>query len=63
MHVFQERLVTGLNTDHGSMEAYVDLQDLSDFEEHFFLIVIEKLPTGLSVLHMWRIVIASQGEI
>jgi hypothetical protein len=41
----------------------VDLQNLVTFEEHFYLVVVEKLPHAAhSVLHMWRVVIASESE-
>jgi hypothetical protein len=44
------------------MEAIIDLRNITIFEENFFLVVIEKLNHGGSVLHMWRIVISSQPE-
>jgi hypothetical protein len=71
MHIFQEQLVTGRGNRAGQydrggqthLEALVDLQNLVTFEEHFYLVVVEKLPHAAhSVLHMWRVVIASESE-
>jgi DmX-like protein len=39
--------------------AMVDLQRNADFEEPFYIVVLEKTTNGTTV-HMWRIVIASQ---
>ena len=67
IHIFQEQLITGQRSGEydlkgqTNIEALVDLQHLTTFEEHFFLVVIEKMDSGSSVLHMWRIVISSQG--
>ena len=67
IHVFQDQLITGQESlqsgfkSQAKMEPIVDLQNMKTFEEHFYLVVIEKLPNGTSVLHMWRIVISSQG--
>lgn len=41
------------------MDAMVDLQRNSTFEEPFYIVVLERTQTGTTV-HMWRIVIASQ---
>lgn len=41
------------------MDAMVDLQRNSVFEEPFYIVVLERTQTGTTV-HMWRIVIASQ---
>lgn len=41
------------------LDAMVDLQRNSVFEEPFYIVVLEKTPTGVTI-HMWRIVIASQ---
>ncbi|KAK6180445.1 hypothetical protein SNE40_012599 [Patella caerulea] len=64
LHVFQEQLVTGKmgNMDSGgaNMEAIVDLRNLGSFEENFYLVVLEKLLEGGSMLHMWKITISSQ---
>ena len=68
MHIFQEQLITGqkpANYDlknQSNMEPIVDLQNQTVFEEHFFLVVMERLPTGGSVIHTWRIIISSQGK-
>jgi len=80
IHVFQEQLMTGSrssNLDHygqNNIEALVNLQNVTSFEENFYLVVVEKVPPagcdyignspdhpGSSVVHMWRIVIASRG--
>ena len=78
IHIFQEQLLTGRRSageadvdglQAASIEAVVDLQHVSVFQEHFFLAVIEKMDGGVvgggggaSVLHMWRIVISSHGN-
>lgn len=42
------------------LDAMVDLQRNSVFEEPFYIVVLEKTQKGPTTLHMWRIVIASQ---
>ncbi|XP_001850447.2 dmX-like protein 2 isoform X2 [Culex quinquefasciatus] len=74
LHVFQEQLITGerseesviFNTEakhvglmDGQMGAMVDLQRNAQFEEPFYLVVLERTQNGTTI-HMWRIVIASQ---
>ncbi|XP_055842018.1 dmX-like protein 2 isoform X1 [Episyrphus balteatus] len=76
LHVFQEQLITGERTDKqksddeatnqpGFMEsqlsAMVDLQRNSEFEEPFYIVIIEKTLKG-STIHMWRIVISSKPQ-
>ncbi|XP_022241502.1 dmX-like protein 2 isoform X2 [Limulus polyphemus] len=76
LHVFQEQLITGdksmskhssksegkvMGLVEPSLQAVVDLQHSSVFEEPFYLVVLEKNEEGLSILHMWRLVIASQS--
>lgn len=73
LHVFQEQLITGerniayaggmdesvaglMETQMGAM---VDLQRNADFEEPFYIVILERTTNG-STLHMWRLVIASQ---
>uniref|UniRef100_A0A182VT50 RAVE complex protein Rav1 C-terminal domain-containing protein n=1 Tax=Anopheles minimus TaxID=112268 RepID=A0A182VT50_9DIPT len=59
--------VDGLNPDlkptiglmDGGMGAMVDLQRNAQFEQPFYLVVLERTQNG-TTLHMWRIVIASQ---
>ncbi|UYV72063.1 DMXL1 [Cordylochernes scorpioides] len=41
------------------LQAVVDLRTASDFQEPFFLVVLEKEDSGQSVLHMWRLVVSS----
>jgi hypothetical protein len=41
--------------------AMVDLQQASVFEEPFYIVVLERTNKG-TVVHMWRLVIASQPE-
>ncbi|XP_058066512.1 dmX-like protein 1 [Anopheles bellator] len=43
----------------GGMGAMVDLQRNAQFEQPFYLVVLERTNNG-TTLHMWRIVIASQ---
>ncbi|XP_055600709.1 dmX-like protein 2 isoform X2 [Uranotaenia lowii] len=74
LHVFQEQLITGERSEEpaifgndgkhfglldGQLGAMVDLQRNSQFEEPFYLVVLERTHNGTTV-HMWRIVIASQ---
>lgn len=78
LHVFQEQLITGErgddktsisssehNADLGLMEtnlgAMVDLQQSSVFEEPFYIVVLERTNKG-TVVHMWRLVLASQPD-
>lgn len=76
LHVFQEQLITGErnefkpnstneNKDFGFIEsqlgAIVDLQQNAEFEEPFYIVLIERTQNG-STIHMWRIVIASQPQ-
>lgn len=41
--------------------AMVDLQQSAEFEEPFYIVVLERTNKG-TVVHMWRLVIASQPE-
>lgn len=56
-------LIENIITDGGlmdkEMDAMVDLQRNSVFEEPFYIVVLERTAKGTTV-HMWRIVIASQ---
>ncbi|XP_064619402.1 dmX-like protein 1 isoform X3 [Lineus longissimus] len=68
LHIFQDQMITGQKNmkydtnGQAQMEAIIDLRNITIFEENFFLVVIEKLNNGGSVLHMWRIIISSQPE-
>lgn len=44
-----------------TLDAMVDLQQSSIFEEPFYIVVLERTAKGTTV-HMWRLVIASQPE-
>ncbi|XP_065333652.1 dmX-like protein 2 isoform X2 [Cloeon dipterum] len=76
LHVFQEQLIIGqksdtgpadglLGPDLGLMEtqlgAMVDLQQAAVFEEPFYIVVMEKSGKH-TLVHMWRLVIASQPD-
>ncbi|XP_034938961.1 dmX-like protein 2 isoform X2 [Chelonus insularis] len=77
LHVFQEQLITGERNDEkqtgvdtsandlglmeSTLDAMVDLQQSSIFEEPFYIVVLERTQKGTTV-HMWRLVIASQPE-
>lgn len=64
LHVFQEQLLTGkvpIDSTMENLEAFVDLRNLASFEEHFYLVLLEKSKHGGSVLHMWKITIASHS--
>ena len=41
--------------------AMVDLQQNAEFEEPFYLVVLERTAQGTTI-HMWRLVIASQPD-
>lgn len=41
--------------------AMVDLQQSADFEEPFYIVVLEKSNKN-TIVHMWRLVIASQPD-
>ena len=78
LHVFQEQLIRGDSSDayqswnekqmnqkglaDSSLGAVVDLRHSAVFEEPFYLVVIEKNESQQSVLHMWRLLIASQTQ-
>ncbi|XP_077255779.1 rabconnectin-3 alpha isoform X4 [Temnothorax americanus] len=77
LHVFQEQLITGERSDEkqpgidtsandlglmeSTLDAMVDLQQSTIFEEPFYIVVLERTQQGTTV-HMWRLVIASQPE-
>ena len=72
INVFQEQLVTGQKTARQSggkgrggsnSEPMVNLANVTTFEEYFYLVVVEKSTSGASVLHMWQIVLSSQGTL
>ena len=78
LHVFQEQLIRGDSSDayqswnekqmnqkglaDSSLGAVVDLRHSAVFEEPFYLVVIEKNESQQSVIHMWRLMIASQPQ-
>lgn len=43
---------------HSSYGAMVDLHQDADFEEPFYIVLLERTTQGTTV-HMWRLVIAS----
>lgn len=49
------------NFTETKLGAMVDLQQNAEFEEPFYIVLIERTTTG-STIHMWRIVIASQSQ-
>ncbi|XP_075155148.1 rabconnectin-3 alpha [Haematobia irritans] len=72
LHVFQAQLITGgelyksesYKTNQGNLsdlDAMVDLQQNAEFEEPFYIVIIEKTLKG-STIHMWRIVISSKEQ-
>lgn len=78
LHVFQEQLIAGQREEKstsagvgtregelGLMEthlgAMVDLQQAAVFEEPFYIVVLEK-SSRHTIVHMWRLVIASQPD-
>jgi len=65
IHVFQEQLICGsrLQTSSEDKEQMADIQNSKIFEECFFLVVLERLLGGSSILHMWKLVISSNGKL
>lgn len=72
LHVFQAQLITGgelskhpdnaqKRSNQNDMDAMVDLQQNAEFEEPFYIVIIEKTLKG-STIHMWRIVISSKQQ-
>ncbi|KNC33790.1 hypothetical protein FF38_09709 [Lucilia cuprina] len=72
LHVFQAQLITGgelsktnntssKRSNQNDMDAMVDLQQNAEFEEPFYIVIIEKTVKG-STIHMWRIVISSKQQ-
>ncbi|XP_060840547.1 dmX-like protein 2 isoform X2 [Rhopalosiphum padi] len=65
LHVFQEQLMTGERASgRGLVDAISGLDSEEpddDFEEPFYLVVLERTVQGTTV-HMWRLIIASQPE-
>ncbi|CAB0020600.1 unnamed protein product [Nesidiocoris tenuis] len=70
LHVFQSQLICGQKDElaktslgllENNMSAMVDLHHTAEFEEPFYLVVLERTTQG-TTLHMWRLVIASQPE-
>uniref|UniRef100_A0A0A9WH85 DmX-like protein 2 n=1 Tax=Lygus hesperus TaxID=30085 RepID=A0A0A9WH85_LYGHE len=70
LHVFQSQLICGqkdqatknsLGLMENNLSAMVDLHGTAEFEEPFYLVVLERTTQG-TTLHMWRLVIASQPE-
>lgn len=75
--MFQEQLITGDRNDEkqagtdtaandlglmeSTLDAMVDLQQSTIFEEPFYIVVLERTQQGTTV-HMWRLIIASQPE-
>jgi len=68
LHVFQEQLITGNRFDAKTDDLYslmqtnlgamVDLQQSAVFEEPFYIVVLERTNNG-TLVHMWRLLIAS----
>nr|XP_024216080.1 dmX-like protein 2 isoform X4 [Halyomorpha halys] len=63
-----DRAVNSLNNINGSLgliesslSAMVDLQQSAEFEEPFYLVVLERTAHGTAI-HTWRLVIASQPD-
>ena len=78
IHVFHDHLITGGETLQQSFKrrppppapidpptgAAFDPPSSPVFEEHFYLVAVERLPaSGASLLHMWRIAISSDGAL
>lgn len=73
LHVFQAQLITGSdysrtggdnnanNYNQSDLDAMVDLQQNAEFEEPFYIVIIEKTVKG-STIHMWRIIISSKEQ-
>uniref|UniRef100_A0A1B0A9X2 RAVE complex protein Rav1 C-terminal domain-containing protein n=1 Tax=Glossina pallidipes TaxID=7398 RepID=A0A1B0A9X2_GLOPL len=72
LHVFQAQLITGSVSKNypdkaqkinmqPDLDAIVDLQQNVEFEEPFYIVIIEKTVKG-STIHMWQIVISSKQQ-
>ncbi|XP_068239086.1 dmX-like protein 2 isoform X2 [Palaemon carinicauda] len=71
LHVFQEGLIKGERGSDAGREAssmfdpanapIVDLHSSAVFEEPFYITLLEKTNSG-SVMHLWRLVIASEAH-
>ncbi|XP_014244478.1 dmX-like protein 2 isoform X1 [Cimex lectularius] len=71
LHVFQSQLITGerevigdkagLGLLESNLGAMVDLHQTAEFEEPFYLVVLERTNQGTAI-HMWRLIIASQPD-
>lgn len=75
LHVFQEQLIKGDKATANSwaeeldspglvkpgLGAVVDLRHTAVFEEPFYLVILEKNPSGRSVVHMWKLIISSDS--
>ncbi|XP_061395403.1 dmX-like protein 2 [Musca vetustissima] len=74
LHVFQAQLITGSDSstseceksdgkcgNQSDLDAIVDLQQNAEFEEPFYIVIIEKTIKG-STIHMWRIIISSKEQ-
>ncbi|XP_070543555.1 dmX-like protein 2 isoform X2 [Ptychodera flava] len=60
MHVFQEQFIVGPADCNTESNISAPKQSISQFEERFYLIVIEKIKDGSSVLHMWHVELSTQ---
>lgn len=66
LHVYQEQLITGQRTapiNLSGNDAMVDLQQSTVFEEPFFIVLLDCTDQN-TIIHMWKLVIASnEGEL
>ncbi|XP_045469484.1 dmX-like protein 2 isoform X5 [Harmonia axyridis] len=66
LHVYQEQLITGQRTTPINLsgnDAMVDLQQSTVFEEPFFIVLLDCTDQN-TIIHMWKLVIASnEGEM
>ncbi|GLV44690.1 Rabconnectin-3A [Carabus blaptoides fortunei] len=61
LHVYQEQLITGQRSNPTHMsgdDAMVDLQQSMVFEQPFYIVLLERTDQN-TVIHMWRLTIAS----
>lgn len=70
IHVFQELLISGRKAKQSKQEDGSTVSSANEsallkgsFQERFYLVIVEKMDDGSSVVHMWIIAVSSRGKI
>lgn len=70
IHVFQELLISGRKAKQSKQEDGSTISSANEsallkgsFQERFYLVIVEKMDDGSSVVHMWIIAVSSRGKI